>query len=317
VNQGDEFYKHLLDNLQDGVYFVDQERRITFWSRGAERLTGYTAAEVTGAYCWNNLLSHVDSQGCRLCTGECPLVACIRDGQERQIELFLHHKAGHRIPVMVRVSPVRNAQGAIVGAVETFSDAYTKISALDKIVELEGLAFLDAVTGVGNRRYVEVRLHASLEAYTRYGWPFGLVFLDLDHFKKVNDTFGHEVGDKVLSMVARTLGANLRSTDSFGRWGGEEFLALISNPSLKQLCRVADRCRRLVMESALKVESSTVRVTVSAGAAMAREGDTAASLVERVDRLMYRAKAAGRNRVEFEEPLANRGCPRRTDAASA
>ena len=76
------------------------------------------------------------------------LTACIREGHDRQMELFLHHKAGHRLPILVRVNPIRNAEGVIVGAVETFSDSYTKISALDKIVELEGLAFLRS----GNRR---------------------------------------------------------------------------------------------------------------------------------------------------------------------
>ena len=314
MNRDDEFYKRLLDNLQDGVYFVDPERRITFWSKGAERLTGFTSAEVTGRHCWDSLLSHVDAQGCQLCTGDCPLTASIREGNDRQMELFLHHKAGHRLPILVRVSPIRNSEGVIVGAVETFSDSYTKISALDKIVELEGLAFLDPVTGVGNRRYVEVRLHASLESYERYGWPFGVMFLDLDEFKKVNDTFGHDAGDKVLRMVARTLGANLRSMDSFGRWGGEEFLAVISNPSAEQLHMVAERCRRLVMQSALEVASRNVQVTVSIGATMARDGDTAASLVERVDRLMYRAKAGGRNRVEFEEPQDSSDRPRRTSA---
>ena len=123
----------------------------------------------------------------------------------------------------------------------------------------------------------------------------------MDHFKKVNDTHGHEIGDEVLRMVARTLGGNLRSVDSFGRWGGEEFIAVITNTSREYLCMVAERSRRLVAESELRAGPHHVRVTVSIGATMAHAGDTIESLVDRADGLLYRAKASGRNRVKFEK----------------
>jgi diguanylate cyclase (GGDEF)-like protein/PAS domain S-box-containing protein len=297
----DGFYKNLLDNLFDGVYFVDRERRITYWNKGAEELAGFPASEVVGKHCWDNKLMHVDAGGTQLCAGGCPLAATIEDGSPREAEVFMRHQSGHRVPVSVRVSPVRNGDGQITGAVEVFSDNSAKKAAQDKIVQLEGLALLDPLTGVGNRRHVEIRLQAALAAFQRYGWVFGVLFLDVDRFKKINDTAGHEAGDQVLRMVARTLAASLRSPDSFGRWGGEEFVAVVVNATEDDLRAVAERCRRLVERSELETGSGRVRVTVSTGGSMAQAGDTAEALMERADQLMYRAKTGGRNRVEFEE----------------
>jgi diguanylate cyclase (GGDEF)-like protein len=128
-----------------------------------------------------------------------------------------------------------------------------------------------------------------------------VLFLDVDHFKEVNDTHGHDTGDKVLRMEARTIGGNLRSVDAVGRWGGEEFVAVIINSTEEHLHMAAERCRKLVAASALDTGSSQIRVTVSIGAAMVGSDDTSESLLSRADSLMYRAKAGGRNRIESAE----------------
>jgi diguanylate cyclase (GGDEF)-like protein/PAS domain S-box-containing protein len=295
----DDFFKQLLDNLHDGVYFVDQERRITYWNKGAERITGFSADEVLGKRCQDNILVHVDGEGCQLCTGTCPLTATIERGSAHESNLFLRHKAGHRVPVSVRVSPIRDEDGHIVGAVESFNDNSAMTAALDRAEQLQELAMLDPVTGVGNRRYVEARLRAALDAFRRYGWPFGVLFVDVDHFKRVNDDYGHAIGDKVLRMVAWTVWGNLRSVDAFGRWGGEEFLGVITNTTEDDLRAMAERSRILVSQSAFEEGPHWVHVTVSIGAAMVREDSTLESLLSRADRLLYQAKANGRNRVEL------------------
>lgn len=116
-----DFYKELLDNLYDGVYFVDRERLITYWNNGAERITGYKSNQVIGHSCRDNLLNHVTANGIQLCDAQCPLAACMEDGIVREADVFLHHADGHRVPVLVRAAPLRDAQGNIFGAVETFS----------------------------------------------------------------------------------------------------------------------------------------------------------------------------------------------------
>jgi diguanylate cyclase (GGDEF)-like protein len=163
--------------------------------------------------------------------------------------------------------------------------------------ELQQQALLDPLTGVGNRRYTEMDVVSRLEGMNRYGWPFGVAFVDIDHFKQVNDTYGHDTGDDVLKMISRTLLNSLRPFDFLGRWGGEEFVVSITYVSGDELSTVANRIRSLAEHSILSVPGSQLQVTVSIGVTPARPEDTPEALVKRADELMYRSKEAGRNRV--------------------
>ncbi|MBZ5555111.1 MAG: GGDEF domain-containing protein [Acidobacteriia bacterium] len=294
-----KFFKDLMDNLYDGVYFVDSGRKITYWNRGAERITGYSKAEVVGGRCADNMLRHVDDAGNLLCLAGCPLAKTIQDGEVREAEIYLHHKMGHRIPVQVRVTPLRDEDGKIVGAIEVFSENSSRVSANQRILELEKVAFLDPLTGVGNRRYTEMILEGRLNELHRYGWPFAVLFFDIDNFKQVNDTHGHDVGDQVLKVVSRTLLANLRSFDFIGRWGGEEFFGIVVNVDEEQLLQIANKFRFLVEHSSIPIGKKTLRVTVSIGATLARREDTLVTLVKRADELLYKSKTAGRNRISI------------------
>jgi diguanylate cyclase (GGDEF)-like protein/PAS domain S-box-containing protein len=294
------FYKNLLDNLYDGVYFVDSDRRITYWNRGAERLTGYEAPEVIDCYCRDDILMHVDEKGNKLCeTSLCPAVKTLQDGRAREEELYLHHKRGHRLPVAIRVAPILSPDGKIVGAVEVFSDNTPRMISKQTIEELQRIALLDPLTEVGNRRYAEMNLKFRLAEQERYGWPFGILFIDIDHFKTINDRFGHEIGDDVLRMTARTLAGSLRSFDLVSRWGGEEFLALIINVDPGSLLSVAEKLRRMVEQSSITYDSENIRVTVSIGGTLALNSDGVETIVRRADELMYRSKTEGRNRTNL------------------
>ncbi len=145
-------------------------------------------------------------------------------------------------------------------------------------------------------------LSSRLDELRRYGWPFGLLFIDIDNFKDVNDSHGHEVGDKALRVVAMTLLKSLRPFDFLGRWAGDEFLALIVNVGRDDLATVAERARMLVENSLVEGPARGLRVTVSVGAALAHSDDTVDQLVARSDALMYEGKLAGRNRVHIEPP---------------
>lgn len=293
-------FRTILENLHDGVYFVDPTRMIKYWNKGAERITGYPAREMLGRHCWDNILTHVNEQGMNLCEQGCPLVETLRDGLFREAEVYLRHKDGHRVPVMVRVSPVRDSKRRIIGAAEIFSDDASRIACLEKLRELETLSLIDSLTGVGNRRYVEMNVRAMLNEMRRYGWSFGVLFADIDYFKRVNDSYGHDVGDAVLKMVGGTLSNNVRPFDVVGRWGGEEFAALIANVDEDQLSAVADKLRILVEKSGVVVEGKIVGVTISIGATMSMPGDTLESVMKRADELLYESKARGRNRVTMK-----------------
>jgi diguanylate cyclase (GGDEF)-like protein len=123
------------------------------------------------------------------------------------------------------------------------------------------------------------------------------MFLDIDHFKRCNDTHGHQAGDAVLATVARTLFASVRPFDTVGRWGGEEFLGVFPRISRETLHEIADRLHNLVAATRAEFEGTVISVTVSIGATLANEGDDIETLIARADALMYRSKEQGRNRV--------------------
>jgi len=295
-----EFYRTLLDNLYDGVYFVNPDRTIVYWNKAAERMTGFTKSEMINKRCYDNILMHVDNKGVNLCLRNCPLEKAIREGVMVEGEVYYHHKEGYRLPALVRVTPIRDAGGIIVGAVEIFSDNSPRVRLAEKVEELEKLALLDPLTKLGNRRYGDLNLAARLNEMERYGWSFGVLFMDIDYLKKVNDVYGHDVGDRILRIVAATILNGTRSSDIVSRWSGEEFMVLVPHVDSKQLKDVAEKIRILVEKSSISVEGKNIEVTVSIGATIVREGDTPETLMKRADELLYKSKSEGRNRLTIE-----------------
>jgi diguanylate cyclase (GGDEF)-like protein len=216
---------------------------------------------------------------------------------ECEAEVFLHHRDGHRLPVQLHAAAIRGEDGSILGAVEVFADNSTTAGYRTLIEELKQLALLDPLTGIANRRFLEMRLAQAEADRARYGTSYGVMMLDIDRFKIVNDTYGHGVGDRVLCMVAETIRANIRSTDLAARYGGEEFLVLLSHLPPQSLRSLADKLRVLIERSFLMLDGHRLAVTVSIGATMVMGGEEAAEVTARADRLLYQAKEAGRNRV--------------------
>ena len=293
----DDLYKRILDSLYDGVYLVDPDRRITYWNAGAERITGYRPDEALGRRCQDNFLVHVDDRGNSLCLNGCPLSWTMANGQPLEVEVYLQHRDGYRVPISVRAAPVRDGTGRVVGAVEVFSDNSRVAAMTEHNRVLRQLALLDHLTEVGNRRFLEQQLVARLDEQDRYGWRVGVLFVDIDHFKEINDGFDHIVGDRVIRMVARTLVNGIRSFDIVGRWGGDEFVVLIVNVDERQLQTVSEKLRRLIESSGFTEGGKSIRVTVSVGGILAAAGEDPEAVIRRADRLMLTSKTAGRNRV--------------------
>lgn len=287
----------VLDQLYDGLYLVDAERRICLWNRAAQEITGYSREEMLGHHCFDDLLRHVDDGGHRLCHDGCPLLATLGDGERREARVYLQHRNGHRMPVEIRVSPLRDAAGAIVGAVEVFNDGGRRLAERRRLEELEREATLDPLTQLGNRRRFDAALAARLRELAAAGTRFGLLLADLDHFKHFNDTWGHPTGDDLLRRVARTLELAVRVGDDVCRYGGEEFAILAAAEDTATLMAIAERLRALVAAIELEAPADVERVGVSAGVALAEPDDTAATLVARADRALYDSKRFGRNRV--------------------
>jgi len=307
---GQSLYKAILDRINDGVYFVDAERRIVFWNDAASRLTGYKVNEVLGQCCPDGALCHVDDSGRILCADACPLSASLGDGQPHEVQVFLRHKDGHRVPVIARVEPIRADDGSIVGAVQIFTDDTARRAARRRAEDMERLAFLDHVTQLPNRRFLEMSLQTALTEYQLHRDPFGVLIIDLDRLKPINDQFGHVMGDRALKEVALTLVGALRPADIVGRWGGDEFVAIVRHVKIEILRGLAERCRAMAAKTSLATRGGeSIFLSVSIGETLVRASDTAEKLIKRADDLMYQNKlsrAPARNGALVKTGLAAR-----------
>ena len=190
------------------------------------------------------------------------------------------------------------AYTVLIVALFLLSDMQGRVRAIEEAARaMSKLAHTDALTGLANRRQVEEILSRELRRAERYGRAFSVLMLDIDHFKELNDRFGHQAGDEVLVDLARRFERMVRASDSVARWGGEEFVIVTPETGLEDAKRLAELVRRHVNDATL---AERFKVTVSIGVACYRPGDSVAALVARSDAAMYQAKRAGRNRVRHE-----------------
>jgi len=291
--------KAILNNLYDAVYIVDTNRKIIYWNKAAEDLTGYNRSDIIGNHCFDNILNHIDSHGTHLCTNHCPLVASIKDDEIKEANVFFHHKNGHRIPIFVKAFPYKDSNGVIIGAIEIFSEISERKQILEKIKNLNQLAMLDELTKIPNRRYTENVIKIKFNEYSLNKINFALVFIDIDNFKHINDNYGHDVGDMVLKAISKTFSHNLRGDDVIGRWGGDEFVAAFSGIDEEGLKIVTEKLRMLVENTVVDIKNERLKVTISVGAALVTPEDDLSTLIKKSDTLLYKSKKNGKNCISI------------------
>ena len=175
-----------------------------------------------------------------------------------------------------------------------------EFNGVDKLVEnLQKAAIFDDLTGCYNKKEIEILLEKFLKEFLRYGTPLSVMMLDIDHFKKVNDTYGHLAGDFILKEVANIIKSTIRSSDACGRFGGEEFIILLPNTKLSGAMKLAERIRENIQNHKFIFNDIKVPITVSIGITSASKNDSIYSLIQRVDEALYEAKNKGRNRIEY------------------
>lgn len=296
----DRCFRSILDHTFDGVNYVDTERRILYWNKGAERITGYSDKEMVGQRCYRDEgLCHIDDNGTRLCQKLCPLLSAIGGGGEIQKRVYLRSKSGKRIPVDAVTSPVFDGNGEPIGAVQVFRDASAYENAEREAEVIAKLAATDSLTGLLNRRAIEIELEIESGRSHRLKLPLSVIFGDLDYFKMINDQHGHAVGDEVLRGVAKVLQAGVREYDRASRYGGEEFLVMLPETKAEIAQEIAERLRKSIAVWKLIHQEKLwpFSMTMSFGVAEQQPGESWERLVERADRALYRAKKAGRNQV--------------------
>jgi diguanylate cyclase (GGDEF)-like protein/PAS domain S-box-containing protein len=286
-----ELHKALLDHLEAGIYMVDHRRRILYWNRGAEHISGFLSQEVAGHYCQGDLLMHCDASGRGLCGKGCPLSTVLVDGKPREHQLFLRHRQGHRIPVHVRSRAIFDAAGAIIGAVEVF-EPLTVQAPIDRR-SLQDHGCLDTLTEVANRAYGEFRLGQALEAVRAFGIPFGWLAVKLDEVETLEHRYGHGLVDAAVKMTARTLSCNLGTQDSAIRWDRAEFRIEVHSCWGVGMGELTGKLLALMRASKLEWWGDRVRVTVSIGGVMAEPGDSPESLETRISEIWPNARTSG------------------------
>ena len=182
----------------------------------------------------------------------------------------------------------------------TFGLERTLIDERGERERLHHLAVTDWLTDLHNHSYSRHILADVLQQSKRKGWPMSVIMADLDHFKRINDSYGHLVGDEVLRIAAARMVSAARSNDEIGRYGGEEFLFILTNTDISEGKEVAERVRARVSSDAISARHAELQLTVSLGIAQAHDDDDVDSLIDRADAALYSAKLAGRNCVRSD-----------------
>jgi diguanylate cyclase (GGDEF)-like protein/PAS domain S-box-containing protein len=287
----------VLEQLHDGVCLLDLKDRIRFWNSGAERITGYKKEEVVGRNCHDRVFVHASQEGDCACGENCPNKNAIATGARQDAEYFLHHKNGYRLPISLRVAPLRGQSGAIIGTIHIFAERQQGLAALQHALDYERFTFLDPLTEAGNRKYTEVALHQAIEAFVRYGRRPGVAIIDVDRLTHVNRAFGLAVGDQVLKAITKTLISCLRPYDFLGRWADDQFYAILADTHAEHLASMANKCRAQVAGSSLDMGSHCVQVSISVGTSLLVPNDTLTTWLGRAERNLHEAKSEGGNRV--------------------
>lgn len=286
--------RSVVDHSTDAIVTVDQHGGIQSFAGAAQKIFGYTAAEVVGQKVnmlmpepWRS--EHDAYMGNYLRTGHAKIIGIGR-------EVSGQRKDGSLIPLELTVT-----EFALDGS-RFFTGILRDITERKAAQEqLQVQATRDFLTGLWNRATILDLLEKELNRSHREEKPVGLVFIDLDHFKQINDTYGHQAGDAVLRAASDKMRAIMRPYDAVGRYGGEEFLIVLPACDEANLRKLCERLRAMLADTSIEYEKKTIRWTVSIGAAMANPAkETEAELlIQAADLALYRAKTGGRNRVEL------------------
>ena len=300
MNMGvlDENLREILDAVSDGVYVTTREREIVFWSKGAERITGYSSDEVLSRHCHDNILVHTDVFGKNLCFDGCPLQKCIETGERQEVkEVFLKRKDGERLTVYIKASVLQVGNERY--GVEVFGELQSVAgSALaEQLRKLSDASIVDQLTGLYNRRYIDTILDQQYGLFKRHFQRFGIVMIDVDKFKNINDSFGFLAGDEALKFVASVVQRSMRSMDFLARFGGDEFIIVCPLIELEGVEKLSGRIVELVHHSVLsspESQKNVIEVSVSVGGSLVDYKDKSAiDIIARADEALYRVKRDG------------------------
>jgi diguanylate cyclase (GGDEF)-like protein/PAS domain S-box-containing protein len=279
--QDPETYRDILDNLQIGVSVLDLQKKIVFWSDGAERITGYSRIDVLGHSCIDNILLHCNQVSCEMCVEKCPLNSAMQDGRPVEANGFIHHRSGHRAPVRTWAIPLRDKHGALLGVIQTFEDEFAVTGPDPNDESMRRLGCLDELTGLPNQSLMQSHLREALGTFAELHIPFGILVIETHDLPKFRARYGHEAGSSMLQVLARTLRHSVWSTDFVGRWSEDRFLAILAGCGERQLYAATERIVKMMASATIKWWGQELSLGVFTGLACAQPGDDVEALLQR------------------------------------
>lgn len=294
----------IFNSVGEGLYGVDPEGNCTFINQEALRILGYEEHEVLGQET-HTLFHHHHEDGRVYERADCIIHRSLAKNMKSDEVTWLFKKNGEKFPVRAIATPIKDGE-EVTGVVIAFCDMTAKhevevqLKNANKVLKL--LATTDPLTGLYNRRYFEEKGAQLIAASRKEGLQLSAAMFDIDFFKKINDRYGHSVGDKVLVMVAATVTKHLRKDDIFARIGGEEFVILLPRAGLKEAVDISERIRRSIEYAVTEHNDERINCTVSIGVTSVSEGITNLDgLLRKADDRLYAAKRLGRNRTIAED----------------
>jgi diguanylate cyclase (GGDEF)-like protein len=290
------FQQRLVANMYDAVIFIDASLKIVEWNRGAERLTGVSGTSVYQRSWLPSIIELTDEHGAEFSDHDCPVAFALRTGVQWLRRLKVRGRGNRQLAVDAHAIPVLCSDGITRGLALVLHDVSSEISLEARCENLKERATKDPLTQVANRAEFD-RVHVQfVAAHLETKLPCSLIISDIDRFKHVNDTYGHQAGDEVIQSFARLLKGSCRPGDLVARYGGEEFVLLCADCDNAAAVRRAEELRKAfshINQAALGGR----RVTASFGVTEIQPGDTPETMLRRADRALLDAKESGRNRV--------------------
>lgn len=289
----------IFDTVNFGLVVLDRDVKIQYWNRWMSMHSGITSKQIIGEPLFD-FFPHLNTPGFNK---NCKAVLSFGNFAffSQKLHRFLFpfkpdSSFGYRFDQMQQsctMGPLRSDNNSISGIFLIVQDVTELATYEQKLVEMNTK---DALTGIYNRRHLESRLKEECDRQRRYARPFSLIMIDIDFFKKVNDTYGHQTGDLILQSVAAKTAAVIRKTDFVARYGGEEFCCLLPETTADAAETVAEHLRIHIEEMENRFENNTIKVTISLGISGFVAEDSPATLLKRADDALYQAKHSGRNR---------------------
>ncbi len=303
IRESEQRLSEIIDFLPDPTWVIDVQGRVMAWNQAIVRLTGIPADYMIGksgkqhavAFYGEPRLMLIDLVLHPNTAAEEEFPVFRREGNRLYGEFYVPDLGRGGVFVASTAGPLYDHAGKLVGAIQTVRDITRRKQMEQDLLEA---ATKDSLTGVNNRHHFMELAQEELKRYQRHKRPLAMMMLDLDHFKNVNDTYGHHVGDIVLIEFSKTCSAVIREIDYFGRLGGEEFGILLVESGVDDARQVAERVRRQVEDMVISVKETEITITVSIGLTMLNSSDSDfKEVLQRADRALYQAKNEGRNRV--------------------